>query len=376
MKVAVSYTQNKNSKQAGEEIAKEVVNKTGQPDLVILYTTEFFNQKEVLAGVKKYIGDSKLIGCCAAGIMTNKGVFTDAIGIMAIKSKRLKCTTIIEKIVSKDAREAGMKAGNKLLESNVEKGTVLLLPDGFASNIADIVRGAYHIMGSDYNYIGGGTGDNLNFFKSYQFNQDKIGSDAVAAALISGIKIKTHIGHGWLPMGDDLLISKTKGKKIIKINGEPAIKAYKNYIKEINEKNFSYYGMIHPLGLPNIEGDFIIRDPIKVYKNGTIECITEIPENSMVHIMSGDKKLLLDAAGKLAKKAIKEFKDPNFIWLFDCISRYLLLDKDYKKELNTILNTIGRNVPLLGVLTFGEIGSPDNGPPLFHNKTLVITLGK
>ena len=376
MKIAVSYSQNKNSKKAGEEIAKKVVKITGQPDLIILYTTEFFNQEDVIAGIKKIVGKAKIIGCCAAGIITKEGVFTDAVGIMSIKSASLKCITEIETNVSKNAREAGVRAGKKLIKNNEKEGTILVLPDGFASNIAEIVKGLYHVMGSDYEYIGGGTGDNLKFFKTYQFNEKKLASDALAVALISGIKLKTRIGHGWQPMGDPLLISKTKGKKIVKIDGKPAFQAYTNYFKDITSKNFSYYGMIHPLGLPNIEGEYIIRDPVKVNDDGSIDCVTEVPENSMVHIMSGNKKILIKAAQKVAKDAVKGFKNPEFVWIFDCISRYVLLGDDYKLELDAIVKTLGKDVPMLGILTFGEVGGRYDGPPLFHNKTLVITLGK
>jgi hypothetical protein len=376
MKIAVSYSQNKNSKKAGEEIAKKVVKITGQPDLIILYTTEFFNQEDVIAGVKKIVGNAKIIGCCAAGIITKDGVFKDAVGIMSIKSNTLKCITDIEINVSKNARNAGIRAGEKLIKSGEKEGTILVLPDGFASNIAEIVKGLYHIIGADYEYIGGGTGDNLKFYKSYQFNEKKLASDALAVALISGIKLKTRIGHGWTAMGDPLLISKTNGKKIIKIDGKPAFQAYTKYFKDITSKNFSYYGMMHPLGLPNIESEYIIRDPVKVNDDGSIDCVTEVPENSMVHIMNGNKKILIKAAHDVAKNAVKNFKNPKFVWIFDCISRYVLLGDDYKHELDEIIKTIGKDVPLLGILTFGEVGGRNDGPPLFHNKTLVITLGK
>jgi hypothetical protein len=376
MEIAVAYSQNKNSKKAGEEIAKKVVKITGQPDLIILYTTEFFNQKDVIAGVKKIVGNTKIIGCCAAGIITKDGVFKDAVGIMSIKSNRLKCITDVELNVCKNARYAGIRAGEKLIKTTAKEGTVLVLPDGFASNVAEIVKGLYHVMGSDYEYIGGGTGDNLKFFKSYQFNEKKLASDSLAVALISGINMKTRIGHGWKPMGDPLLISKTNGKKIIKIDGKPAFQAYSKHFKDITSKNFSYYGMLHPLGLPNIAGEYIIRDPIRLNKDGSIDCVTEVPENSMVHIMSGNKKLLIKAAHEVAKEAVKGFKNAKFAWIFDCISRYLLLGNDYKHELDTIIKTIGRDIPLLGILTFGEVGGDYDGPPLFHNKTLVITLGK
>ena len=42
------------------------------------------------------------------------------------------------------------------------------------------------------------------------------------------------------------------------------------------------------------------------------------------------------------------------------------------EELAGIGEGIGGGVPMMGCLTFGEVGAPESGMPQFHNKTAVV----
>ena len=58
----------------------------------------------------------------------------------------------------------------------------------------------------------------------------------------------------------------------------------------------------------------------------------------------------------------------------DCISRVLLMGDRFVEEIQAIRQAVGADVPLLGALSFGEIGSYVD-VPLLHNKTTVIAVG-
>jgi hypothetical protein len=60
--------------------------------------------------------------------------------------------------------------------------------------------------------------------------------------------------------------------------------------------------------------------------------------------------------------------------LFDCVSRYLLLGKDFPREMEAIAGSLKPEIPVLGMLSFGEISSV-SGTPLFYNKTIVAAAG-
>jgi hypothetical protein len=64
---------------------------------------------------------------------------------------------------------------------------------------------------------------------------------------------------------------------------------------------------------------------------------------------------------------------PRFGLVFNCVSRFLLLGEKHD-EAAVIQDGLGIPLPLLGLLTFGEVGAY-NDVPLFHNKTLVVAVG-
>jgi hypothetical protein len=51
-----------------------------------------------------------------------------------------------------------------------------------------------------------------------------------------------------------------------------------------------------------------------------------------------------------------------------------LLADEFEKELANITKSLPANVPMIGALTFGEIGS-HRDVPHFHNKSLVLAVG-
>jgi hypothetical protein len=319
------------------------------------------------------IGDSCLIGICAGGIIYGDKLYRNGIGVLTLAGEEIRTASSFQAGLSNDPYAAGERAGEELLASGIDSGTVFVFPDGFSSNIAEMIRGLYSKMGPGYRYVGGGAGDNLKFFKTYQFTEKGLGSDSLAVALVSGIDTQTASGHGWKPFGDPL-ITMTKGKKLLEINGSPAFDAYTARFKEITPTLFPEYGMKYPLGFPDISGNYLIRDPLTLNPDRTIDFVTEVPNNAVARFMQGQIGELIEAAGIVAEKAVAGVARPQFALICECISRYLLMGDEFEKELQVMHESIGRQVPLIGILTFGEVGCFED-VPFLHNKTIVIAVG-
>jgi hypothetical protein len=380
----VGRSNEKDSFKAGCEATQSALDEMGypRPDFIFVFSTETFDQQRMIEGVKSIAGDVPLAGCCSAGVITKEGLFTDSTAVITLKSDDLRITTALVKDISRDPREAGRKVGREVLDKKLEETgyppTLFMFPDGFTCNVSELVNGAYDILGPGYQLAGGGSGDNLKFIKTYQFVEDDINSDALAAALVvSDVPTGIGAGHGYCPISRPLIITKAENKEIKEIDGRPAFEVYLEYFGEgtpkLTAENFSQFGMKYPLGLPDITGEYVIRDPLKT-EEGSITCVAEVPENSVVRIMRGDNESVIQAAEAAAKRALGklEGRKPAAALIFDCVSRLLLLGEDSQRELDTIRKVIGKNVPLAGFLTFGEIATSGGGPPAFHNKNVVI----
>lgn len=372
MKADTGFSTLEDSKKAGKEAVESALDSIGEPDLTFLFTTEFYDQEEVFHSVKEEIGDSKLVGFCGGGIISPSGILKKGIGVGVIEGDDLEVETVLEEGLEQKPYETGIKAGEKIIEE-FDGGTTVLLPDGFAANLSESVRGVYDTIGPNFNYIGGGAGDNLQFIETFQFSEKGIKSGALSSAVFEGPQVGTSLGHGWKPRKESLTITETEGKKIIEIDGRPAFEVYSERLGGISQEEFQEYGMRHPLGIADMAGNYTIRDPIDVHEDKSIELVTEMSEGSVAYIMESDIDELIDKAGEVAREAREEVSQPKFALLFDCISRTILMEDKFEEELETIREAIGHDVPLLGALTFGEIGSYSD-VPLFHNKTVSCTV--
>jgi len=229
-------------------------------------------------------------------------------------------------------------------------------------------------MGPGFNYAGGGCGNNLQFSSTYQFTEQGVGRKAVAAALLRGINFKIELDHGWSPVGEPLTITKAEGRRVYEIDGIPAFKRYRDLVRNCTRNGFPCCGMQYPFGLLAAGGNFIIRDPLKAEEDESILFVTEVPENAIATIMEGDADSIVAAARKVAKNALNAPVIPKIFILFDCVSRYLLLGKNFSREMEAVAGQVDSRIPVFGMLSFGEISSV-SGVPLFYNKTIVAIAG-
>lgn len=373
MRVGTGYSLESDSTRAGRLAAEEAVRKSGEPAITFLFCTDNYEPEKIFEAVKISIGKSKLVGACVPGIITSAGVFEKGVGVLTISGSEIEAVTHLEEGIAQSPYSSGEKAGLELRRSGLCSGTVFVFPDGFAANISNLLRGLYNSLGPKFVYAGGGAGDNLKFYKTYQFTEQGFGSNALAAALVKGVDFRAAAGHGWKPAGQPMMVTKADGKKVYELDGIPAFRRYSESLGGIEKKHFSYYGMKYPLGIPSRGGEFLIRDPHCVEEDESIMLVSEIPQNTVAMLMKGEVDDLTAAASRVAKQAVGS-ESCRAALLFDCVSRYLLLGKNFKQELAAITKNIGSGTPLMGMLSFGEISNV-SGVPFFYNKSVVLVVG-
>jgi len=371
MKVGVGWSTLPSATEAALASVERALEASGAPALTILFTTDAYDQASVLDAVRGSIGTSRLVGFCGAGLLTAEGVFRQAVGVATLSGSELTVRTSLQASMASDPARAGILSAEELGIPGDEGAAVLVLPDGFASGVTEMLRSLYDRLGPGVRYLGGGAGDNLRFFKTWQFTERGVESGAVASASVRGAQIGCAIGHGWKPKGDLLVVTRSLGKRILELDARPAFEVYSGRLGGIHPKSFPEWGMRYPLGTADIRGNYLIRDPVSVRLDQSIDLVTEIPENAVAHIMEGTVDDLVDAASLVARAALAQVASPRFALVFDCISRYLYLGEAYARELRAMRESFGEDLPMLGALSFGEIGGYTDYPQ-FHNKTLAV----
>ena len=258
----------------------------------------------------------------------------------------------------------------------------VLVVDALSKNIGDSLTQLSNKFGYSVPFIGGGAGFLSLEQQPCVFSNEGYLEDALLYCLIEN-ELKVDVQHGWEQIEGPFIATKTDGKNILELNWENAFEVYQKVLKDsagksLSKDKFVEVATFYPIGILKNEEDFIVRDPVSVGKSGEIITVGEVPQNSVVYIMNGNKESLLEAAEDVTKKCVaKQSVTPKHTIVINCICRAWFLDSDFKQELEQIVNNAyddkfaDDSMPQ-GALTLGEISSFKAGPVEFYNKTIVV----
>src|SRR4051812_15248427 len=132
---------------------------------------------------------------------------------MIFKSPDIKFHAAVGDNIAANPRKAGKKEAEEVKKNAGEGGkAVIFIPDVLAGNGADIVRGVLDSLGEHFPVVGGASGDDFKFEKTYQYLNDKVYSGTVVGLGLTGkLKIGIGVKHGWLPVGSPMKVTKSTG---------------------------------------------------------------------------------------------------------------------------------------------------------------------
>lgn len=280
-------------------------------------------------------------------------------------------------IVVKDLEGPSNQLRSISIPKTEDKLTQIVLVDGIADHVSSFLFEMYNCFGNSVNYLGCGAGSISLESKPCLITNEGVLKDA---ALICLLDMKSELGvrHGWKNIEGPFVATKTEGNTIHELNWEPAFNFYKKLVQnhsgtEIGKDLFLNISKSYPFGIYKEESEFIVRDPIIV--NGTsITCIADVPENTILYLLTSDKKALITAAGSTFKPTAPKVHKAHTGLVFDCISRALFLSQDFEKELSAVYHSFQKYSPGIqpeGALSLGEIALNGRGNLEFFNKTLV-----
>jgi hypothetical protein len=256
--------------------------------------------------------------------------------------------------------------------------SAILLIDAMVSETDLLLKKVYGLLNNQINIVGGGAG-----FMSFEqqpciFTNDGMFDDGAILALM-GNKSKIGVKHGWEVFAGPFIATSTEKNVIKELNWRPAYEVYQEVIEadsdnKFTENNFLDIAKIFPFGIYKEGAEFVVRDPIAINEAGEIVCISEVPENSTLQILTGDPEKLIFAARDVATQTIQEDDTANCLMVFDCITRVMYLDKQFEEELKAMKSVYnGKHCKIRGVSTLGEIASSGMGFVDFYNKTIVAS---
>jgi len=353
------------------------------PVLAVVLATDEYPAEALAAKLSEALGALPWVGCSAAGVFAGPTLLRQGLVVGVVSSSQAYVGVGAAGPVSGNPRSAGAAAVARALDqmpapSATRGRAMLLFLNALGGHGAEVVRGAVHEGGNAAAWAGGGAGDNLRFVQATQFARGKAFSDhAVAAALDLPGPVGAGMRHGWRPYGPPTMITRARGPLVQELEYEQAFEVYRRTAAgrgdEVTREGFTSFAMSHPLGVPQADGDHLIRDPISVGDDGALRCVAEVPDGSLVRVMEANADELCAAARAAAEEARQAVGGTvGGAFVFDCVSRFLLLGDGISRELAAVRDGLGEGVSWMGCLTMGEVGALGSGVPQFHNKTAVV----
>ena len=392
IKASVGVSQGEDAYTVGANSAQDALDQLGQkdPDLMLVFSSVKYDQEKMLEGVRSVVPNSLLVGSSTSGEITTQGPAKESsVAVMAIKSPEIKYATGVGEDIAKGPRLAGKMAADKVKQAAGEAlKAFIMFPDVLVGNGADTVRGVLDSLGEHFPVVGGASGDDFAFKKTFQYLADKVYSGAVVGLGLSGnFKIGIGVKHGWLPIGESMKVTKSEGGVLHELDGKPAINIYKDYFGEeeaqkLQNETLAKLAITYPLGMTIAGSDeMLIRDPLTVDANGSITCAAEIPQGSEIRLMIGSREEAVRVAEIAAQNAVDQLEgsQPKAVIIFNCIARNKLFGDRSGEEISAIQKVVGAETPLIGFYTYGEqaplggeVKNIEKCNSAFHNETVVI----
>jgi hypothetical protein len=161
---------------------------------------------------------------------------------------------------------------------------------------------------------------------------------------------------------------------IQELDGRPALEVYleeRGLALKEDGRSFGEIYMERPIGLPNAQGGYDLRQIHDAAPNGGIVLTTGVPEQTVVQVMAAEEDLLLAGAERAAAAAAQQLPGgAKLALVFSCCTRTPLLRERMAEEVKVIAEGLG-GVPAGGFYTCGEFARV-TGSTGIHNSSVAI----
>jgi hypothetical protein len=362
-------------------LAEQIQSRLGRaPDAVIIFAAPDYDHAVLLRELERGCSPSLMVGASSAGEFTNETVGVGLASALAISDPSARFSVGVGKNLQQDAAAAARTivdgfAGQS--DDSFSYRSALVLTDalaGYADALADELTVA---TAGEYQFFGGGAGDNARFKRTTVFNGVEVLTDAaVALEILSHKQLGIGVSHGWEPASEPFRVTEAEGLKIVSLNGLPAAEAFEDHAAAKGEKLDRASPI--PFFLQNILGidtgsGYRLRVPLAVNDDGSVHCAAEVPAGSIVRIMKSSNRSAAEAAERATDAAVAAIGEstPKAALFFDCVATRLRCGEHFASEVSAVTERIG-DAALVGCNTHGQIARADGQFEGFHNCTAVV----
>ena len=329
-----------------------------------------------LADVRRAWPTARILGCSTAGEIRDTRVANETLVATAVRFAHSRVEGALVPL-GDDSREAGRRLGAALPSEGLRHAFVLT--DGLAVDGTEFAQGLRAGLPAHVSATGGLAGDGRRFQRTTVVMDGEAASGAAAIVGFYGERLV--VGHGcmggWGVFGPERLITRSKGRVLYEVDGQPVLALYKKYLGE-HASSLPTTGLMFPLVLRTPNGaQGVARAVLEIDEAAqSVTFAGDMPEGAYARLMMASYERLLEGAAGAARSALEGLgaQEPDLALLVSCVGRKWVLEERVEEEVEVVRETLGTRPALAGFYSYGEIAPLAAGPGFaLQNQTMVAT---
>ena len=254
--------------------------------------------------------------------------------------------------------------------ANDKTRLIIAFSDGMYANGEDILD-TFNELNSEMIVAGGMAADNARFQKTYVMHNKTLSSQGLVGVSFESeeLQVNTHYSFDWVPIGNEMIITRSEGNRVYEINGISAYETYKKYLGINAAKKLPRIGVEFPLIIQE-DGIDVARANLKKYDDGSLSFAGNVPQGSRVRFGVGNPELIL-SHGRENAQAIRQYPVES-VFIYSCMARRRFLQENIEAE----LELYPKSIPVSGFFTYGEFFSSNKKNSLLNQSMTMLILSE
>lgn len=400
---AVVYTNIPDSTTAGSTLGWQIGEKLkSPPEVVILFVSPVYDPAELLQAVQRTCRPKLMLGCSSSGEFTSEFQGVGLACAVALSSDEMQFSLGVAHNLSKDPRRAAEEAVSAFqgivkperesrfskYEDASEQGkeapkfryrSAIILLDTLGATVESFLEYLTACTHGNYQFFGGGAGDNFQFCNTTVFFETEVLADAaVVLEILSNKPLGIGALHSWVPVTGPMLVTETSGRDLISVDDRPALEIFREHASRSGQlfdvNNPRPFLLHNAIGVDTTAG-YRMRTPLKINPDGSIRCATEIANHALICLMNSTAASTIDATEWATRSALQRLygSRPAVTLFFDCPSSRVRLGEAFASELQAIQKVI-KTASYIGYNSYGQIARTEGQYYGFMNCTPTVCI--
>lgn len=353
-------------------------------DLLIFHASIGHNFQDIVDQAKEKIPHATVVAASCCGVVGREGVSESMkdMALMAVQGSEFAVSHVNE-IYGHNSYEKTLEMAKDLKAKDPNVNMIYLLASGIDIANDLCIAAIEEVFGREVTIFGATSSDNMRGFISYQaYNQEVYEHGAYLVGFSDpSLTVDTQATHGFVAVGEPLVVTKAEGHIIYEFNGKPA---WEEYLHRLGLPEDANCGDTIPVGalgeelsaeLADEYGNAHILRVVTKHEGNAMYYATTIEEGTPLWLTKRDEELIFNEMDRMVSTMIERMpdKEPVAIFHADCLARgRFLFNRVIKEELVGKMQfpfyVDGQCPPWLGMYGFGEFARL-GGKNTYHNYT-------